>query len=128
LTCFFANEKARTGDFDGAIELSRTAIEHECASADMINLAAATATLVNALLRKGGAGDLQEAQAAIDRLAAVPTEPGFVLHDLWLLSARASQARARGDETAYQDYRDRYRAMARTLGFEGHIAWAEAMP
>jgi hypothetical protein len=24
--------------------------------------------------------------------------------------------------------RDRYRAMARTLGFEGHIAWAEAMP
>jgi hypothetical protein len=24
--------------------------------------------------------------------------------------------------------RDRYRDMARTLGFEGHIAWAEAMP
>jgi hypothetical protein len=26
------------------------------------------------------------------------------------------------------DYRDRYRAMATALGFEGHIAWAEAMP
>jgi uncharacterized coiled-coil protein SlyX len=24
--------------------------------------------------------------------------------------------------------KDRYRAMARTLGFEGHIAWAEATP
>jgi hypothetical protein len=24
--------------------------------------------------------------------------------------------------------RDRYRHMAKTLGFEGHIAWAEAMP
>jgi hypothetical protein len=24
--------------------------------------------------------------------------------------------------------RDRYRDMAKTLGFEGHIAWAEAMP
>jgi hypothetical protein len=37
-------------------------------------------------------------------------------------------ARALGDETAYRDYRIRYRGMARTLGFEGHIAWAEAMP
>jgi len=30
--------------------------------------------------------------------------------------------------TAYRDYRDRYRDMATTLGFEVHIAWAEAMP
>ena len=36
--------------------------------------------------------------------------------------------RAHGDEAAYRDYRDRYRAMATSLGFEGHIAWAEAMP
>jgi hypothetical protein len=28
----------------------------------------------------------------------------------------------------YQDFRDRYRDMARMRGFEGHIAWAEAMP
>ena len=125
---FFANEKARTGDLDGAIELSRTAVEQEYAFADMIDLASATAALVKALLRRGGAGDLREAQAAIDRLAAVPTEPGFVLNDLWLLSVRASEARARGDETAYRDYRDRYREMANSLGFEGHIAWAEAMP
>jgi hypothetical protein len=37
-------------------------------------------------------------------------------------------ARARGDATAYAHFRDRYRDMAKTLGFEGHIAWAEAMP
>jgi len=64
----------------------------------------------------------------IDRLAAIPTDPGFVLHDITLLRLRALLARARGDETAYRDYRDRYRDMARTLGYEGHIAWAEAMP
>jgi hypothetical protein len=29
---------------------------------------------------------------------------------------------------AGSDYRDCYRDMAKTLGFEGHIAWAEAMP
>jgi hypothetical protein len=37
-------------------------------------------------------------------------------------------ARAHGDDTAYRDYRDRYRDMARTLGYEGHMQWAEAMP
>jgi hypothetical protein len=36
-------------------------------------------------------------------------------------------ARAQGDDTGYRDYRDRYRDMATSLGFEGHIAWAEAM-
>jgi hypothetical protein len=41
---------------------------------------------------------------------------------------RALLARAHGDTTAYPDFRDRYRDMAKTLGFEGHIAWAEAMP
>jgi adenylate cyclase len=58
----------------------------------------------------------------------VPTEPGFVLHDIFLLRLRALLARTRGDEAAYRDFRDRYRRMAKTLGFEGHIAWAEAMP
>jgi hypothetical protein len=33
-----------------------------------------------------------------------------------------------GTQAAYRDDRDRYRDMASTLGFEGHIAWAEAMP
>ena len=41
---------------------------------------------------------------------------------------RALLARAHGDMTGYRDYRDRYRDMATSLGFEGHIAWAEAMP
>jgi hypothetical protein len=40
---------------------------------------------------------------------------------------RALLARAYGGETGYRDYRARYRDMARTLGFEGHIAWAEAI-
>jgi hypothetical protein len=50
------------------------------------------------------------------------------VRDIWLLRLRALLARAHGDDARYRDYRDRYRATARTLGFEGHIAWAEAMP
>ena len=40
---------------------------------------------------------------------------------------RALAARAHRDDAAYAHLRDRYRDMAKTLGFEGHIAWAEAM-
>ena len=87
-----------------------------------------TIVLVEALLRRGTDTDLQDAQTAIEQLAAVPTEPGFVIHDLCLLRLRALLAQARGDDTTYREYRDRYRDMARTLGFEGHIAWAEEMP
>jgi len=50
------------------------------------------------------------------------------MHDLYLLRIRALLARAHSDDDGYRDYRDRYRTMATDLGFEGHIAWAEAMP
>ena len=52
---------------------------------------------------------------------------GLVIRDIWLLRLRALLARARGDDVAYRDLAIRYRAMAKSLGFEGHIAWAEAM-
>ncbi len=64
---------------------------------------------------------------AITRLADAPADEGLMLREIWLLRLRALLARAHGDDTAYRDYRDRYREMATTLGFEGHIAWAEAM-
>jgi adenylate cyclase len=37
-------------------------------------------------------------------------------------------AQAKGDEATYHGLRDNYRKMAAELGFEGHLAWAEAMP
>jgi adenylate cyclase len=83
---------------------------------------------VEALLQRGGDADVKEAQAVIDRLAAIATDPGFVLNELALLRLHAQLARAQGDKIAYRDYRDRYRSLATSLGFEGHIAWAEALP
>jgi adenylate cyclase len=123
-----ATAEARAGNVDGAIELSRDAFEDEIASGDKLFRGRVTFTLVEALLRRGLDTDLREAQSAIDQLAAMPIEAGFVMHEIWLLRMRALLARARGDEAAYRDYRDRYLDMARTLAFEGHIAWAEAMP
>jgi hypothetical protein len=68
-----------------------------------------------------------EAEAAIERLAAAPADEGLVIRDIWLLRLRALLARTHGDNVAYAHFRDRYRDMARTLGYEGHIEWAEAM-
>ncbi|MDT5161828.1 MAG: adenylate cyclase, partial [Mycobacterium sp.] len=81
-----------------------------------------------ALLRRGTELDLVEAKSAVDRLAAVPTDPGFVLHELPLLRMRALLAQAHSDENAYVDFAGRYRTMANDLGFEGHMAIAAAMP
>jgi adenylate cyclase len=123
-----AREKARTGDTAGAIELARAVADDLFTSGGCIWTPLATSVLVEALLQRGGAGDLDEAEGAIEQLAAVPTDPGFVLHEITLLRLRALLARARGDEAAYRDTRDSYRAMAMSLGFEGHMKWAEAMP
>jgi hypothetical protein len=79
------------------------------------------------MLDRGADADVAQAEAAIERLAAAPTDDGLAARDIWLLRLRALLARARGDAPAYADLWDRYRDMARTLGFEGHIAWAEAM-
>ena len=48
--------------------------------------------------------------------------------EIWLQRLRALLARTQGDVGAYTQFRDRYRDMAITLGFEGHIVWDEAMP
>jgi adenylate cyclase len=58
----------------------------------------------------------------------VPVETRFVVNDVALLRMRALLARARADDAAYADVRDRYRMFAASLGFDGHVKWAEEMP
>ena len=125
---YSARESARHGDRDGAIPLMRAAVDHLVRQGQLLQWGIpATGVLVETLLDRGADGDVVEAEAAITRLADAPADDGLVIRDIWLLRLRALLARAHGDETAYRDYRDRYRDMAISLGFEGHIAWAEAM-
>jgi class 3 adenylate cyclase len=123
-----ATRKILTTDVDGGIDVARAAADNAFASGNVFWRGLVTTVLVESLLGRGTDGDIIEAQATINRLTAVPTDPGFVMYELPLLRMHALLARAHGDESAYRDYRDRYRAMATSLGFEGHIAWAEAMP
>jgi adenylate cyclase len=122
-----AKEKARTGDIDGAIELARAVVDYTFDAGDALSLGEANRVFVEALLQRGTGADVEEAQAAIDRLAAEPTDPGYVLFEVPLLRLRALLARAHGDDATYQRFRHHYRDMAKTLGFEGHIALADAM-
>ena len=122
-----AKAKASAGDLNGAIALLRRLVEEFFNTGDMAWRGVATAVLVETLLSRGGENDTSEAEIAIQRLAQVPTEPGVVVYELPLLRLRALLAKAHGDDAGYREFRDRYRDMAKTLGFEGHIAWAEAM-
>jgi adenylate cyclase len=123
-----AKERARTGDVDGAIQLARAVVDYTFDAGDALSLGEAVRVLVEALLQRAASADLKEAQGAIERLAAVPVDPGFVLFEVPLLRLRALLARAHGDAATYVLFRDRYRETAKTVGFEGHIALAEAMP
>jgi len=123
-----AQERLIAGDLNGAIELSRVTADHLFDEGGLVWVPAVTAVLVEALLKRGGAEDFNDARAAIDRLAAAPMEPGLVLRDIFLLRSRALLKCAQSDEVGYRDARDRYRAMATRLGFEGHMKYAEAMP
>ena len=128
VSVYLARERARCGDRDDAIPLIRAAVDHLFREGRLLLWGVpAIGVLVETLLDRGEDGDVAEAEAAIERLAAAPADEGLVIREIWLLRLRALLARARGDDAAYTDLRDRYRDMAKSLGFEGHIAWAEAM-
>jgi hypothetical protein len=125
---YLARETARRGERDEAIPLMFAAVDQLVREGQLLSTGTpATGVLVQTLLDRGAEGDVAEAEAAIERLAAAPADEGLVIRDIWLLRLRTLLARTRGDNVAYRDLVNRYRAMAESLGFEGHIAWAEAM-
>jgi class 3 adenylate cyclase len=125
---YMAREKARSGDHDEAIPLMCAALEELVREGQLLSWGVpATGVLVETLLERGAAGDMAEAEAAIDRLAAAPATAEQIVREIWLLRMRAMLARARGDDFVYRDLVSRYVGMAKSLGFEGHIDWAEAM-
>ena len=122
-----AQEATRVGDHDRAIGMSRAALDELITNGGQIWVPLTSAILVEALLQRGAKGDLEDAQATADRLAALQTDPGLVLKEIWLLRIQVLLAQAQADEAAYRNHRDRYRTTATNLGFEGHIEMAEAM-
>ena len=123
----FARAKLRSGDLEVAVALARQVLDEQFATGEKIYRGPATTVLCDALFRRGTKHDVEEVQEAIARLAAVATEPGFVLHELPLLRLRAILARNRGDERRYKQFLTRFRKTALAADFEGYSAQAEAM-
>ena len=73
--------------------------------------------VVESLLRHGTDGDREQVRAAIQRLAAVPTNPGFVLHEIAVPRLRALQARQDGYRESLRCYREK----AASGGFRQHM-------
>ena len=114
---YAARERARRGDRDDAIPLMRAAVDHLFREGQLLAWGIpATGVLVETLLDRGADGDVAEAEAAIERLAAAPADEGLVIRDIWLLRLRALLARAHGDDAAY-------RGLPGSLPRHGEIAW-----
>jgi hypothetical protein len=129
VNAYVARERAGRGDRDHAIPLMLAVVDHLVRQGQLLPWGIpATGVLVETLLDRGAEGDVVEAKAAIERLADAPADEGLVIREVSLLRLRALLARAHGDAAAYVHLRDRYRDMATSLGFEGHMQWAEAMP
>jgi class 3 adenylate cyclase len=122
-----ARETARRGDPDAAIEVMRQAVDELRQAGNLFYGVWGTGVLLEALLERRTQDDLAEAQEAIDRLADLSADDDSAMLEITLLRLRALLARARSDDVAHRDLVGRYRAMAESLGFEGHIAWAGAM-
>jgi hypothetical protein len=119
-----AREIADRGDLDAAVAVMRETVD-KLYQEDRPGWAVrCTAVLVETLLARADEGDLAEAEAAIDRLASLRAGGGSAMIDITLLQLRTRMARARGDDATYRESAERYRAMAESLGFEQHIAWA----
>lgn len=116
---------AKLGDVDGALQLLRESVDAMFEAGQFGYCDVATAVLAEMLLDRGADGDMHEAEKVINRLGAErPALPG---REVFILRARALLARARGDDAAYRDLVEKYRESATSLGFEGHMAMAEAM-
>jgi class 3 adenylate cyclase len=122
-----ARETARRGDPDSAVPVMRQAVDELRQAGDLFYGVWGTGVLVQTLLERAAEGDLAEAQEAIDWLSNLSAEEDSAMLDITLLRLRTLLARTRGDDVAYRDLVSRYRAMAESLGFEGHIDCAEAM-
>ncbi len=118
---------ARLGDREGALPVLRSANDDVFDGGQFGFCTTSTRFLVQQLLVCGTEADVREAEAAIERLAAVDILDGLTIQEVTLLELRALLARAEGDEVSYREFADRYRQMAESLGFEGHIAMARAM-
>ncbi|GAY15077.1 adenylate/guanylate cyclase domain-containing protein [Mycobacterium sp. shizuoka-1] len=125
---WIAREAASHGDPDAALQAVRRAVDELRETGNLFYGFWGTGVLAEMLLQRDGAGDLTEAEAAVDWLGTLCADTGSAVLEVALVKLRALLARRRGDTIGYRGHRDRYADLAANLGFEEHLTWAVAMP
>jgi adenylate cyclase len=117
-------EQLRLGDVDGAIESAQAVVAEVRVGCGDLGCAFDDCAGGSAVATRWRSR-LNEVQVAIYALAALPTDPGLVRN----MSAAAPRSANQGSwrRNRLPSYRDRYRALATSLGFEGQMKWADAM-
>lgn len=124
---YIALETSGRGDREAAIPVLRKVVD-DLYEEDRLGYGVwATRVLVETLLERGGEDDVAEAQTAIDRLVGLRADQVSALREVTLLMLRALLARTRGDDVVFRELANRYRAMAESLGYDGHVEWAAEM-
>jgi class 3 adenylate cyclase len=122
---YLARERAEQGEEDLAIGQWRSLAEEMDRAGHYNNIDIPLIYTAQQLMSRG---DYDEAACEIERLMSLAADHQWASREIAALQLRAELALARGDETAYRELRDRYRAMANGLGFEGHMKWAAGLP
>jgi hypothetical protein len=122
-----AAERCRRGERDAVIPVIRQAVDDLHRAGRPFFGVLGIQALVDTLVNGGDDDDLAEAERAIDLLVSWQGDSGSAVVNVTELRLRALLAGARDDGVAYRALAERYRAMAESLGFDGHIAWARSM-
>lgn len=123
---FIGRERVRQGEAD-VLPSMRGALDDLFRQGRLGWCVCGTAYIVEALIQHGTEADLAEAEERIGLLTKLPDAASGAIQAITVLHLKALLARARHEEAAYSAAVSRYREMANSLGFRGHIAWAEAM-
>jgi adenylate cyclase len=122
---YLARELAEQGEEEAAMRQWRILTEDMLADGNYANIDLPMMFMAETLISRG---DYDAADLEIERLATMSADRQWKSREISALRLRTLLAQARGDDAAYRELRDRYRAMANELGFEGHMKWAAQMP
>lgn len=128
LDAYAARRAAESGLHNDAIPRLRAAIESMRSTGNVANIDLAASLLVDTLIERRTDDDLNEAESLIENWLDPIYDQAPAARDVMSIRTRTLLAHARGDVASYRELKKRYRDLAISLGFEGHRAWAEALP
>ena len=102
-------------------------VKDEMNNGDVVFVGQSVATLVQILVQRHAAGDLDQAHQIVAELAVAMAHCSEPALELWPLQCRAVLADAAGDQRAFRIAVAEYRDLARRLVAAGHLAAADAI-